>query len=77
MAPVTQPIHPLTRLVVNLLPCSVNALERAAAISGDSKTDVVNRALQIYAFHVAEVMGANRQILLRDADGNLEEVTWT
>lgn len=38
----------LTRLTVNLTPRAVAAMEESAARDGDSKTDVVNRALQLY-----------------------------
>jgi hypothetical protein len=38
----------LTKLTVNLLPVSYRALEQAAAISEHRRTDVVNRALQLY-----------------------------
>lgn len=38
----------LTRLTVNLTPKAVRAMEEAAARDEDSKTDVVNRSLQLY-----------------------------
>lgn len=38
----------LTKMTVNLLPISVDALTFAACRSGNSKTDTVNRALQAY-----------------------------
>lgn len=44
----------LTRLTVNITPRSVVALEQAAGIEGLSKTDVVNRALEVWACLVAE-----------------------
>jgi uncharacterized protein (DUF1778 family) len=42
--------QPLERVTVNLIPKASQALERAASLTGDSKTDVINRALQVYAF---------------------------
>lgn len=39
----------LTRVTVNLTPRSLNALERASKATGDTKTDTINRALQVYA----------------------------
>lgn len=44
----TAPAEGLTRMTVNLVPASVAALDRAAELTGDSKTDIVNRALQAY-----------------------------
>ena len=40
----------LERVTVNLTPRSSKALEQAAELTGDSKTDIVNRALQLYEF---------------------------
>jgi hypothetical protein len=42
----------LTKLTVNLIPEAVIALDQAADIANNSKTDTVNRALQVYAFLV-------------------------
>lgn len=39
----------LTKLIVNLVPAAAEALDRAADLTGDTKTDTVNRALQVYA----------------------------
>lgn len=41
---------PLERVTVNLTPRSSRALREAVAVTGDTKTDAINRALQIYAF---------------------------
>ena len=52
-APTTNPgtIDPatLTQLTVNCLPKAIAALEEVVAVTGGSKTDEVNRALQLYA----------------------------
>jgi hypothetical protein len=37
-----------TKLSVNVVPAAMQALNRAYERTGDSRTDVVNRALQIY-----------------------------
>jgi hypothetical protein len=39
----------LTKLTVNLVPNAMAALDRAALVTGDTRTDTVNRALQAYA----------------------------
>lgn len=40
----------LERITVNLTPRSSSALEFAADVTGDTKTDAINRAIQIYAW---------------------------
>jgi hypothetical protein len=40
----------LERVTVNLTPRSAQALELATQLTGDSKTDAINRAVQVYAF---------------------------
>jgi hypothetical protein len=64
-----------TRLVVNLLPDSVAALNSAASHDNISQTDVVNRALQIYET-IAASMASNRvdgawRLSFEDAHGQL------
>lgn len=44
------PHGPLERITVNLTARAARALEQAAGLTGDSKTDTINRALQIYAY---------------------------
>lgn len=44
----------LTKLTVNLVPGAVVALNKAAEIEQLSKTDTVNRALQVWACLLAE-----------------------
>jgi hypothetical protein len=41
---------PLTRVTVNLIPRSDAALTLAVKLTGDTKTDTINRALQMYAY---------------------------
>ncbi len=40
----------LERLSVNLAPRASRALEQAVTLTGDSKTDAINRALAVYAY---------------------------
>ncbi|MFF5115017.1 hypothetical protein [Streptosporangium sp. NPDC000509] len=40
----------LERVTVNLTPRSSRALEEAVEITGDTKTDTINRALQVYSY---------------------------
>ncbi|AJC61074.1 MULTISPECIES: hypothetical protein [Streptomyces] len=39
-----------TRITVNLAPKAAAALDQAVKLTGDTKTDTINRALQIYAY---------------------------
>ena len=62
----------LTKLTVNLIPAAVLALDQATQIEEDSRTDTVNRALQIYAFLVQKTHIEGRTIILR---GEYDEET--
>jgi len=44
----------LTKFTVNLTPAARSALDKAAALHNDTRTDVTNRALMLYAA-VAEI----------------------
>lgn len=50
----------LERVTVNLTPRSARALELATELTGDSKTDAINRAIQVYAYleHVTSEGGS-------------------
>jgi hypothetical protein len=40
----------LRRITVNLTPRACTALEQAVKLTGDSKTDTLNRAIQVYSY---------------------------
>jgi hypothetical protein len=64
----------LTRVTVNLTQRSSAALDLLTGLTGDSKTDTVNRALQIYAY-LEHVVHGGGSIHVRKADGSeLEQV---
>jgi hypothetical protein len=42
--------EPLTKLAVNITNRTERALARAAELTGDTKTDTINRAVQLYAY---------------------------
>jgi hypothetical protein len=54
----------LTKLTVNITSKSVAALDAGSGIEGITKTEAVNRALQLYAF-IATHLAAGDQLLLR------------
>ena len=58
----------LERLTVNLIPRSSRALERGVELTGDSKTVVVNRALQLYAY-LEEAWAAGGEVVVTESRG--------
>jgi hypothetical protein len=67
---------PLERVTVNLVPRASKALQLAVDITGDSKTDTINRAIQMYAYFEHTVREGGT-ILVRDQDGGeLSVVRW-
>jgi hypothetical protein len=59
---------PLSRVTVNLTSRSAQALDQASELTGDSKTDTINRALQVYAY-LEQVIQAGGDILVRESAG--------
>lgn len=55
----------MERVTVNLAPRAVRALEKSVGLTGDSKTDTINRALQVYAY-LEEVWHRDGQVLIRN-----------
>jgi hypothetical protein len=60
---------PLDRLTVNLTGRASRALDQATEITGDTKTDAVNRALQVYAY-LEEVLARGGSLYVREAQGS-------
>jgi hypothetical protein len=61
------------RVTVNLIPKAWEAANATAALLGLSRTDVINRALQAYAYIEAELAGGS-EVLVRSGDGSIEQV---
>ena len=55
----------LERVTVNLVPRAQRALTRIAELTGDSKTDSINRALQVYEL-LEEVLENGGSVYLRE-----------
>jgi hypothetical protein len=66
---------PLTRVTVNLTPRSVGSLENAVKRTGDSRTDTINRALQVYDL-VLELLERSdgRSLRVKHPDGETERI---
>jgi hypothetical protein len=77
MARQTDQIHAVRtdneRFTVTLIAAAAKAVGTLMQITGLSKTDVINRAVQVYAF-LAQQMADGKEIFLRDEEGNLERV---
>lgn len=66
--------RPLERITVNLTGRACRALEIATQLTGDSKTDTINRALQVYAY-LEQVTARGGSIYVREvADSELERL---
>jgi hypothetical protein len=60
-----------TKLTVNLVPAAMTALELAALVTEDSRTDVVNRAIQVYEYLMNRVANGD-EVIIRSKDGTIE-----
>lgn len=57
----------LERVTVNLTARASRALQQASSLTGDTKTDSINRAIQIYAF-LEEVLSNGGAIYVKESD---------
>ena len=63
----------MTKHTVNQIPKAVEALDFASTLSRDTPTDVVNRALQIYAAIVrAQALGGRQAVTVENRAGGRE-----
>jgi hypothetical protein len=63
----------VTKLTVNITPRATAALDAAATANGETKTNVVNRAIQAYAF-LTRMLNEGWDLVLRDNDGREQRV---
>jgi hypothetical protein len=59
---------PLERITVNLIARASRALQKVSELTGDSKTDSINRALQVYAY-LEEVTAQGGAVYVRESAG--------
>jgi hypothetical protein len=65
---------PLERVTVNLTARSSRALDQVVQLTGDSKTDSLNRAIQVYAY-IEEILEAGGSVHVREtADSEHERL---
>jgi hypothetical protein len=62
----------LERVTVNLTPRTSEALEQLAQMTGDSKTDTINKALQVFAY-LQELQRGGGAIYVREPDSKEQE----
>jgi hypothetical protein len=55
------------RVTVNLIPRASQALHEVSDLTGDSKTDTINRALQVYKY-LMEIVESGGDIYVREKD---------
>lgn len=68
-----QAVRENERFTVTLIAAAGQAVATLMRITGLSKTDVINRSVQVYGF-LAEQMQDGKEVLLRDEQGNVERV---
>lgn len=61
----------LTRVNVNLTPRAVQALESLSVSTGYSKTDTINRALQVYA-RIQDLLDKDGGLVIKPHDSDTE-----
>jgi hypothetical protein len=64
--------HELTKVSANFVPRAVQALELASALTGDSRTDVLNRAVQMYAY-LAKMMEEGNLVFVENPTTHAKE----
>ena len=60
------------QLTVNVTGCASRALDLAAELTGDTRTDTLNRALQVYAY-LEQVTARGGSIHVREAESAPED----
>jgi hypothetical protein len=65
---------PLERVTVNLIARASRALQQVSQLTGDTKTDSMNRAIQVYAY-LEEINSRGGAIYVRESpDSELEKL---
>ncbi len=70
----TSTLGPITKVSANFTERSVIAMEVAAEVTGDTQTDCLNRAIQIYAY-ISKVFADGEKIeIVNPTTGKREEL---
>lgn len=62
------------RQSITFVPSSVKAINELVQLTGDSETDTINRAVQVWAFLSVQVNNGKRIVLVDDETGASETV---
>ncbi|MFI0424663.1 hypothetical protein [Spongiactinospora sp. 9N601] len=65
-APTTRGHGPLERVTVNLTERSSRALEEVVRLRGETKTDAINRALQVYSL-IEHILHTGGKVYVQEA----------
>jgi hypothetical protein len=63
---------PLERVTVNLTARSSHALDQVVQLTGDSKTDTLNRAIQVYAY-IEQILQTGGSVHVRETPDSEHE----
>jgi len=66
----------LTKVSANFVPRAVAALDLASEITGDTRTDVLNRAIQVYAYLAKVLEDGNRIFVENPTTGAKDRVVF-
>jgi hypothetical protein len=64
---------PFERITVNLTGKSSQALDDAVEVTGDTKTDTINKALQLWS-HLQTLIDRGGAVYFREPNGDLERI---
>lgn len=73
--PTPQPARSPTRITANFTPRAVAALASVTEVTGENNTDILNRAVQVYAY-LMRAVGEGRSIVIEDQNGNRDRIVW-
>lgn len=71
----TDETRTLERLSVNMIPRTSQALKLVTEVTKDTKTDTINRAIQVYAYMMG-IVHAGGEVYVRKDGGELEKLTF-
>lgn len=61
------------KITINLVPRALTSLDKASEITGHTKTECINRALQIYTWLLSRIASGD-QFQVLDTEGRIREI---
>lgn len=68
--------RPITKISANFIARAMEALDQAAELTGDSRTDVLNRSVQVYAYLCAQMEQGKLVVVEDPATGERERIVF-